>query len=144
MKKYLLLCLLLGQLVNNHSAVAQTSGNTSISAKATPSQAYSQLASDVANLMQRVTTLPDDKALALLRRESSSLQVRAQYVKPAYQNWLKTLSAPELKVEDRRIASSDWGKYFLADFDSKLGAKVRRNQAIGEYIEKLMFLFDGV
>ncbi|RZK31015.1 MAG: hypothetical protein EOO61_18555 [Hymenobacter sp.] len=143
MKKHLLSCLLLGLLSSNYVATAQATNIVTTSLKAAPSQAYFQLASEVADLLKRASTLSDEKALSLLRRESPSLQLRAKQVKPAYQNWLRSLSVPEQKAEDKRIATSPWGRYF-ADLDPKLGAKIGRNKAIGQQVMYLMSLFEGV
>jgi hypothetical protein len=142
-KKLLLSCLLLGLLSGNHVATAQADNPVATSSKAAPSQAYFQLASKVADLLKRATTLPDEKALSLLRRESPSLQRRTKQVKPAYQSWLRSLSVPEQKAENKRIAASSWARYF-ANLDPKLGAKIGRNKAIGQQVMSLMSLFEGI
>lgn len=143
MKRQLLFCLLLGLLGGNYAATAQATSTNSTSQKVAPSQAYFQLASEVATLLKRASALSDEKALSLLRRESPSLQLRTKQVKPAYQNWLRSLSVPEQKAENKRIATSPWGKYF-ADLDPKLGAKIGRNKALGQQVMGLLNLFEGV
>ncbi|WP_156109253.1 hypothetical protein [Hymenobacter sp. APR13] len=150
MNKYALLCLISGVLTVYCSANAQSVKSVAATqeAGAAPSQAYSQVAGEIADLMRRATALSDDKALMLLRKESPALIARAGRVKPLYVRWLKTLSPDEIKVEERRLATSSWGKYFTNLENSleaaPIGAKVSRNRAIAEQVMNLMTIFDGV
>ncbi|MBC6696971.1 DUF2059 domain-containing protein [Hymenobacter puniceus] len=150
MNKYAFLCLLSGVLTVCYSANAQSVKSVAATqeAGAAPSQAYSQVASEIADLMRRATVLSDDKALTLLRKESPTLIARAGKVKPLYVRWLKTLSPAEIRAEEKRLSGSSWGKYFTNLENSlesaPIGAKVSRNRAIAEYVMSLMTIFNGV
>lgn len=146
MKLPFILCLWLSCLAAHRPANAQAA--TTVGQQAAPSQAYFQVAGDLARLLQRATVLPGVKALALLRREGPALQARARQVKPAYERWLQTLSPTAIKEEEKRMASSAWGKYFLHEEENMkptpLGVKTGRNRAIAEQVYKLMTVFDGI
>jgi hypothetical protein len=98
--------------------------------------------------MQRATVLPDDKALALLRREGPALQAKARQVKPAYLRWLKGLSPVEIKAEEKRIGASSWGKYLLSlennAESAPLFVKMKRNHALAEQAYNLISIFNGL
>ena len=116
---------------------------------AQPSQAYFQLADEIAHLFQRATALPTAQGSALVQKEAPALKKRITPVRAAYRRWLKSLSKSELTAENKRVASSFWGKYFstlevTSDSDPKFKALLKPGSPSGQLLLDLMGLFDNV
>ena len=146
MKFSFLLCVLLGGTIIPSPILAQLAAPAAVTNLAAPALAYSQVATDIARLMQRATALSDAQAAALLRREGPALRAKAGHVKPAYIRWVKGLSLAERKAEAKRLEASPWYQYFSTlDLDtSALGTKMKRNRALAEQVLSLMDFADGV
>ncbi|GAA3979943.1 hypothetical protein [Hymenobacter antarcticus] len=146
MKFSFLLCALLGVAVIQPPVQGQQAAPAVIIQPASPSLAYSQVATDIAHLLQQATALSDAQAVALLRRKGPALQARARQVKPAYSRWVRGLSPAERKGERERLDASPWYQYFSTlDLDtSPLGVKAKRNRALAEQLFNLMEFADGV
>lgn len=146
MKFSFFLCSLLGVALIQFPVQAQQATPAAVTKPAAPSRAYSQVAADIARLLQQATALPDAQALALLRRAGPALQSTARQVRPAYIRWLRGLSPAELQAEQKRLEASPWYQYFSTlDLDtSPLGVKSRRNRALAEQVFNLMEFADGV
>ena len=146
MKFSFLLCLLLGGAIIPSPVLAQLAAPAAVTNLAAPALAYSQVATDIARLMQRATALSDSQAAALLRREGPALRARARQAKPAYIRWVKGLLLAERKAEAKRLDASPWYHYFSTlDLDtSPLGTKMKRNRALAEQVLSLMDFADGV
>lgn len=147
MLKRLLLCLSLAYL----TAVlpTQLAHGASLNQVAQPSQAYFQLANEIAHLFQRAAALPTAQAAALLQKEAPALKARITQTRTAYRHWLNALSKSELAAENQRVAASFWGKYFSnleATFDTnpKFKALLKPGSPSGQLLLDLMGLFDKV
>jgi hypothetical protein len=116
---------------------------------AQPSQAYFQLADEITRLFQRATALPTAQGSALVQKEAPALKRRITPVRAAYRRWLKSLSKSELTAENKRVASSFWGKYFstlevTSNSDPKFKALLKPGSPSGQLLLDLMGLFDNV
>jgi hypothetical protein len=150
MKKQLTSYLLLLFIVLGLAPVGPACAASAAFAQAAPSQAYFLLANEIANLFQQLEKLPAAQATVLLRQKAPALQARIKQVRPAYQKYLKSLSATELKAENERVAQSHWGNYFakleLAGLDAspRLKSLMKPGSPSGQTILDLMEIFDRV
>ena len=146
MKFSFLFCSLLGVAVNPFPVQAQQTASVAVVKPASAALGYSQVAADIARLLQQATALPDAQAVALLRRESPALQAKARQVKPAYVRWVRSLSPAGRIAEQKRLDASPWYQYFSTlDLDkTPLGVKAKHNRTLAEQVFNLMDFADGV
>jgi len=147
MLKRLLLCLFLASLIG--TLPTHLAHGAAINQVAQPSQAYFQLADEIAHLFQRAATLPTAQASTLLQKEAPVLKRQIVPVRTAYQRWLKTLSKSELAAENNRAAASFWGKYFstleaTSDSNPKFKALLKPGSPSGQLIMDLTGIFEGI
>jgi hypothetical protein len=150
MKKQLTSYLLLLFIVLGLAPVGPACAANTTFTQAAPSQAYFLLANEIANLFQQLEKLPAAQGTVLLRQKAPALQARIKQVRTAYQKYLKSLSATELKAENERVAQSHWGNYFakleLAGLDAspRLKSLMKPGSPSGQTILDLMEIFDRV
>lgn len=150
MKRKLIRCLFLLFTASSLVPLSLAFAASAVYDQAAPSQAYFLLADDIANLFQQLEKLPTVQATTLLRQKSPPLLARLKQVRPAYRNYLKSLSAQELQAENERVAISHWGNYFakweIAGLNTKpkLNALMKPNSPSGQTMLDLMGIFDGI